>query len=762
MNIKLFFACPFQKTLLTLSLFIFNKVVFSQNEFITTWKTDNNGTSNSTSITIPTFPGETYNYDVDWNNDGTFDEFGITGDVTHDFSSAGTYTIRIQGTFPRIYFNYSGDRYKILSVDQWGTIAWTSMEQAFYGASNLIGNATDVPDLSGVTSMAYMFGGTAFNQDVSGWDTSTITDMIALFAGDSVFNQDLSSWNTSNVTKMALMFNGAVAFNQDISSWVTTKVTDMGSMFWGATTFNQDIGSWDTSNVINMGYMFNAAPAFNQDLSSWVTSKVIYMWFMFQDAIAFNNGGQPLTWDTGAVTNMKGMFKGATAFNQDLSSWTNTAVTTMESMFYGATSFNNGSQPMTWGTGAVTMMRDMFKYATAFDQDISSWDMNSVDNMSGMFNESNFNNGGAPANWNLSAVTNMGGLFANNPVFNQDISSWNTANVTDMGSMFNGSTSFNNGGQPMNLNTTSVTNMTSMFNGATAFNQDISGWDFSKVTNISQFSMFEGATAFNNGGQPLTMNTNSLNNMTNMFKVATAFNQPLSLYTTNLVTSASMFEGATSFNQDISGWNTGSLVTLDRMFKDATAFNNGGQPLSWNTYKVRTTIKMFENATAFDQDLGGWNVTSLLYAADMFLGAKLSDANYDALLIGWNAQVLKANVTFNGGDSQYCSTDAQTARANMIASDGWTITDGGMCTLGLDDHELDKVLIYPNPVQEKITIALKVSASYALVNLLGQVVQKGSLYYGDNILDISNLSKGLYVLNVKTPTASTSKKIIKE
>ena len=90
--------------------------------FVTTWKPDNPGTSSSTAITIPTNSGiDVYNYDVDWDNDGTFDQFGITGDVTHDFGTTATQTIRIQGTFPRITFNNLGsDDEKIISVDQWG------------------------------------------------------------------------------------------------------------------------------------------------------------------------------------------------------------------------------------------------------------------------------------------------------------------------------------------------------------------------------------------------------------------------------------------------------------------------------------------------------------------------------------------------------------------------------------------------------------------------------------------------------------------
>ena len=115
----------------------------SPTDFVTTWKTDNPGTSNSSSITIPT-EGTGYNYEVDWDDDGTFDQTGITGDVTHDFGVPGEYTIRIRGDFPQIYFTFPSDNTKLIRVDQWGTNPWRSMQNKFAvvtGSSTGIGKA---------------------------------------------------------------------------------------------------------------------------------------------------------------------------------------------------------------------------------------------------------------------------------------------------------------------------------------------------------------------------------------------------------------------------------------------------------------------------------------------------------------------------------------------------------------------------------------------------------------------------------------------
>jgi surface protein len=377
----------------------------------------------------------------------------------------------------------------------------------------------------------------------------------------------ISQWKIGNgvtdMSKAFSLYNNAYSdavkesiktFNQNLTAWNTSRVTNMYGMFGGATIFNNGAKSlnnlpspnvWNTSSVTNMAYMFDKAAVFNQDISSWDTSKVLNMECMFRNTLMFNNGTslgiKPLNnppgsnvWNTGSVTNMADMFANAKMFNQDVSSWDTSKVLNMNGMFL-KTKFNNGKNPgqfkaltytpgsNVWNTSSVTNMADMFSMATAFNQDVSSWDTSNVLNMDSMFaNSYSFNNGKkrgqfkpltyTPGSnvWKTSSVTNMANMFSDANEFNQDISSWDTSNVLDMQNMFYGANKFNNGQtvdkfKPLTYTpgsnvwkTSSVTTMASMFNGAASFNQDISSWDTSKVLDMA--SMFKEAEVYKGVG----------------------------------------------------------------------------------------------------------------------------------------------------------------------------------------------------------------------------------------------------------------------
>jgi surface protein len=112
--------------------------------------------------------------------------------------------------------------------------------------------------------------------------------MSYMFQRASAFNGDLSDWNTAAVTNMSYMFQLASAFNGDLSDWNTAAVMNMSNMFSHAYTFNSDLGSWDVSNVRTMQSMFEDAWAFSGNLSQWQVSRHTHTLNLFVGARSFD------------------------------------------------------------------------------------------------------------------------------------------------------------------------------------------------------------------------------------------------------------------------------------------------------------------------------------------------------------------------------------------------------------------------------------------------------------------------------------------
>ena len=144
------------------------------------------------------------------------------------------------------------------------------------------GDVTDMSFLfcSGLWCSYYKSAALSFNEDISAWDTSSVTTMYRMFRGASAFNNPIGDWSIGNVKNMELMFGYAGSFNQAIGDWSVGAVKTMNSMFEGATNFDQDLSDWSVDNVEDMGDMFRFVYAFDQDLG-WCVNDGVSLYLAF-------------------------------------------------------------------------------------------------------------------------------------------------------------------------------------------------------------------------------------------------------------------------------------------------------------------------------------------------------------------------------------------------------------------------------------------------------------------------------------------------
>ncbi len=424
-----------KKLNIVLILLIISAVSFAQSPFVTTWNTTNPGVTVYNNQIV--FPIVGTNYNISWRNTGVAADTGNAvgnGTDTITFANSGIYKVYISpgaGSVSSIAFNNSlnVDRLKILSIEQWGDIAWTTFKGAFSGCSNLILNAADAPNLSNVTNMSNAFsycnkftGNTSMNN----WNVSNIDTMEYVFARDSFFNQNISNWHVSNVKDMGHLFEGDLSFNQPLNSWDVSNVTNMQSMFNEDTSFNQALNNWNVSHVTNMGALFGTCLSFNQDISNWDVSNVNDMGFMFAGASAFNT---PLNnWNVSKLEYAEEMFAGAISFNQPLDNWDVSKTVSM----YGMFASNNFNQPLNnWNTGKVIDFRYMFSASKNFNQPLNNWHTGNAIQMAGMFQGADSFN--QPLNnWKVDSVNNMWSMFENAKAFNQSLESWSPSTYRNL------------------------------------------------------------------------------------------------------------------------------------------------------------------------------------------------------------------------------------------------------------------------------------------------------------------------------------------
>lgn len=375
--------------------------------FKSTWRVGNPSYGDGDlSVSLPLRSGFNYNFTVDW-GDGETDEITSYNDpdLDHLYNNSGDYQITITGLVEAWHFANTGDKDKILSIEELGRVGWRSFQDAFWGCDNL--TTVSGGDTSNVTDMAWMFDRAAsVVPDTRTWKTSNVKTMVGLFYGASAANPDVSNWDVSNVTDMEAMFFNATSANPDVSDWDTSSVQNMRWLFVRAYAANPDVSKWDTSSVTNMAEMFYDADAANPDVGLWNTSNVTDMNGMFEYTAIANPDVS--NWDMSNVTNISGMFYSTSAANPDVSKWDTSSVTNMDSLFSNTAVAD--PDVSSWNTSNVTNMRAVFYSADAANPDVSLWDTSNVTTMESMFYNADFANPNM-STWDFSSVTNVSGML---------------------------------------------------------------------------------------------------------------------------------------------------------------------------------------------------------------------------------------------------------------------------------------------------------------------------------------------------------------
>ena len=402
-------------------------------QFISTWKTDNAGVTAANQISIPTAWFHQYNCTVDW-GDGTTSTYNGAGPtMTHTYSTTGTYTVKISGTFPWISFGGGGDRLKFLEITNWGNIQWKGL--GFLACSNLKITAQDTPDFSQVTSFQSSFQGTGITSfSFKNVNLSSCTSFYGMFQGAN----KLTSVN----------FTGAILN--------TTSNVDMEKMFYGAgdptkTLTLTGFNALNTSKVINMAVFAQSSRISSIDLSNMNFSSCVNFASAFNSSQLASINLTNMILNTTSGVNMGGMFANSLLTTITGFKTLNTSkVTSMYQTFSAGLKMTGPLDFSGMDFSSCTNFGYMFYGGLISSVNVSNWILNTTSNfsMTWMFYGCNsLTNLPGISTWNISKVTDMGYfvyyITLNSTEYSNALIYWSTLNLNSNVNLMYGSTKYN-------------------------------------------------------------------------------------------------------------------------------------------------------------------------------------------------------------------------------------------------------------------------------------------------------------------------------
>jgi len=254
----------------------------------------------------------------------------------------------------------------------------------------------------------------------------------------------------------------------------------------------------------------------------------------------------------------------------------------------------------------------------------------------------------------------ISGTFPNIHFFSDSANAAKVKKVTNLGTV---------GWTTLNLAFYGCSNMTSFVSGTT---------DTSSVVDFgAAFSGCTGLTTLDVSG----FNTSSAQYMGSLFNncVSVSSIDVSGFNTANVTDMAQMFyncNGLTTLN--VTSFNTSKVATMNQMFYAVNGISSL-DVTGFNTSSATNISGMFQSCTASDINPSGFDISNVTNMTNFMFGSGMTTANYDASLIYWDGLTTPpSGLSPNFGTSTYTlGGAAATARADLVSTHLWTITDGG-------------------------------------------------------------------------------------
>ena len=143
------------------------------------------------------------------------------------------------------------------------------------------------------------------------------------------------------------------------------------------------------------------------------------------------------------------------------------------------------------------------------------------------------------------------------------------------------------------------------------------------------------------------------------------------------------------------------------------------------------------------------------YTVDAMFAYSTDGQNYSAGI----DDVMDGNITMSGGTVYFRVTPYFSGMTGTYLLEVHINRNGG---IGIDEEYATNLILYPNPVKDLLHVGCDNLKQYDVFSVDGKLIRSSQTDSDEDIIDLSGLESGIYMLRITSDKGAVTRRIIKE